>query len=175
MLYTGIFSISNINFLFFITYIQTSVKTPHAAAVSIGILAYIIYNFFYAAFAVPAGRFLDRTNCRKGMFMGNALFMFLCLVFLVAKIPAALMGAMIIFGGSQSFIKVSQKAWVSVLSDGKTLGKSMGLFHMIETLCLLAGGIIQGLLWNINPVLTFAWGLISSSAALLILKEWGRF
>jgi len=169
LIYTAILSIGNISYLFFITFIQMMHKTGARSAVSAGIISYIIYNLFYALFAVPAGKFADRTNCKKGMLLGNYLFLALCIIFTFVKSPLYLLLAMIIFGISHAFIEVNQRTWVSLLSPSSKRGKTMGSFQLIRTLTLLAGGIIQGILWNINPVYAFIWaGSLSAVSAVFL-------
>ena len=144
-------------------------KTGNRDAVSTGILSYIVYNLFYAFFAIPAGKFADRTNCKRGMLLGNYLFLALCVIFIFIKNPLYLMLAMVIFGISHAFIEVNQRTWVSLLSPASKRGKTMGSFQLIRTLTLLAGGIIQGVLWNISPVYAFVWaGCLSAISALFL-------
>lgn len=171
LIYTAIFSVGNLSYLFFITFIQMMNKPGVGSSVSVGILSYIIYNLFYALFAVPAGKFADRTNCKKGMLLGNYLFLALCGIFVFLKEPLYLMPAMIIFGISHAFIEVNQRTWISLLSPDSKRGKIMGLFQLIRTLALLAGGIIQGILWNINPVYAFVWAGGFSVISILFLTS----
>ncbi|MFH1958400.1 MAG: MFS transporter [bacterium] len=169
LIYTAIFSVGNLSYLFFITFIQMMNKTGDRSSVSAGIISYIIYNLFYALFAVPAGKFADRTNCKKGMLLGNYLFLTLCVIFVFIKNPLYLMLAMAVFGISHAFIEVNQRTWVSLLSPDSKRGKTMGSFQLIRTLTLLAGGIIQGVLWNISPVYAFVWaGSLSAVSALFL-------
>ena len=77
--------------------------------------------------------------------------------------------AMVVFGISHAFIEVNQRTWVSLLSPDSKRGKTMGSFQLIRTLALLAGGMFQGVLWNISPEYAFVWaGSLSAVSAVFL-------
>lgn len=163
-LYTGLFGVSNINYLFFISFIQFTGKGA-GTAVSSGIFAYILYNAAYTVFAVPAGKFASGKGCRKGLAVANIVFLILCALFAFAP-KSFLTPAMMLLGITAAFSKVSLKTWINELSPAKKRGRNMGTLQLVQTLSLLTGGIIQGFLWNTNHLYPFVWGAIVSAAAL---------
>ncbi|MCD6412671.1 MAG: MFS transporter [Elusimicrobia bacterium] len=169
LFYIAVFSLGNLSYLFFVVFIQLSYKKAGATAVSAGIISYIIYNLFYAASAVPAGKYSDKTTCRKAMFVGNSLFLILCVYFVFVRNPYLLMASMVVFGVSHGFVDVNQRVWINSVSKAESKGKSMGLFQMVRTIFLLIGGIVQGILWNSNPALCFLWGGFWALAGLVVL------
>jgi len=166
-IYTGLFGISNINYLFFISFIQLTGKGA-GAAVSSGIFAYILYNAAYTVFAVPAGKFASGKGCRKGLAVANIIFLILCALFAFAP-KSFLTPSMMLLGITAAFSKVSLKTWINELSPAKKRGRSMGTLQLVQTLSLLTGGIIQGFLWNTNHLYPFVWGAVISAAALAFL------
>ncbi|MBU4134298.1 MFS transporter [bacterium] len=166
-IYAGLFSAANINYLFFISFVQLTYKNT-GYAVSSGILAYILYNIAYSVFAVPAGKFASGKGCRKGLVIANILFLVLCAFFVFAP-SAYLTPSMLILGITAAFSKVSLKTWVNELSPSAKRGRNMGMFQLTQSFALLGGGILQGFLWNINYLYTFASGLIMGALALVFL------
>jgi len=171
-IYNSLFSISNINYLFFISFIQLA-RNNAGAAVSSGIFAYILYNAAYTVFAVPAGKFASGKGCRKGLLLANTLFIILCVFFVFAP-GANLTGAMLILGITAAFSKVSLKTWVNELSPAEKRGRNMGMLQLTQAFSLLGGGILHGLFWNMNHIYTFALGAVTGALALgflLTVKE----
>ncbi|MDO9513516.1 MAG: MFS transporter [Elusimicrobiota bacterium] len=163
-IYTGLFSLANINYLFFISFIQLT-RGNTGAAVSSGIFAYILYNAAYAVFAVPAGKFASLNGCRKGLILANILFIILCALFIF--IPGSyLTASMLLLGITAAFSKVSIKTWVNELTPSAKRGRNMGKLQITQAFSLLGGGIAQGILWNINHIYTFALGAVAGTLAL---------
>ena len=162
-IYTGLFSLANINYLFFISFIQIY-KTAGSATAS-GIFAYILYNLAYATAAVPAGKFAALAGCRKGLLLANALFITLCALFIF--IPGQyLTASMLLLGITAAFSKVSMKTWINELSPAAKRGSNMGKLQVTQAIALLGGGIAQGFLWNMNNIYTFALGAAVGTLAL---------
>ncbi|PKN00620.1 MAG: hypothetical protein CVU78_00155 [Elusimicrobia bacterium HGW-Elusimicrobia-2] len=171
-IYTGLFSLANINYLFFISFIQIYGKSS-GSPVSSGIFAYIVYNLAYAVSAVPAGKFASLNGCRKGLIFANILFIILCALFIF--IPGSyLTASMLLLGITAAFSTVSIKTWINELTPSAKRGRNMGKLQITQAFSLLGGGIAQGILWNMNHTYTFALGAAAGALALgflFTLKE----
>jgi MFS family permease len=161
----GIFAFANFSYMFFILRAQELFSGK--LAIGIPILLYVLYNIFYASFAIPLGNLSDRIGKKKVIIFGYLLFFTTCLGFAFSHSLAAFIVLFALYGLSFAAIDGNQRAFLSDLSPENIRTTTLGTFHTVIGLCALPASLIAGFLWSINPSLTFIFGssvsLIASS------------
>jgi len=159
ILISGTFALGNFSYMFFILRAQQFFTAKSSIAVPI--LLYVLFNVFYAAFAVPFGTLSDRIGRKKVIVFGYLLFSLTCLGFaLLTSLPAFTV-LFALYGITCAAVDGNQRAFVSDLSSKQLKATALGTFHTIIGLAALPASLIAGLLWqNIAPGITFIYGSI---------------
>jgi len=173
ILIATLFALGNFSYMFFV--LRTQEFFTAKLAIGIPILMYIIYNFFYTLFAVPAGMLSDRIGREKVLLMGYALFGIVCLGFMFFDTIIAFVILFFLYGLNYALVNATQRAFVSDLSKKRIRGTALGTFHMMISIAALPAGLVAGGIWDINPVYTFGYGFgIAVLVVLLFLIMLGR-
>ena len=139
-------------------------------SVALTLLLYILFNVFDTIFSQPAGQLSDWIGRKKVITIGYVLLAATFAGFLLANSFLALLFIFPLHGLFKAFIDASQKSFVSDLSEVENRSTALGAFEASTGLVLIPGGIIAGLLWNVNPNFTFIYGLVVSISALVLLQ-----
>lgn len=172
ILVSSTFSLANFSYMFFILRAQES----FAGRWSVGmpILLYILFNAFYAALAVPFGRLSDRVGREKVIVSGYLLFSATSLGFALLDSPFSLVFLFAMYGTVYAMVDGNQRAYVSDLSPAGLRATALGTFHTATGLAALPASSIAGLLWEIDPRATFAYGAAVSALAVALFGALGQ-
>ncbi|MBI5884682.1 MFS transporter [archaeon] len=114
LLVSGIFSLANFSYMFFIMKAQTIF--PKESMIVMPLLLYVFFNLIYTLFSVPTGRLADKIGKKKVIWTGYALFAFTALGFVYADSFFLLVFLFCLYGLANAFIEGTQRAFVSDLS-----------------------------------------------------------
>lgn len=167
MLVSGVFALANFSYMFFILRAQEF----FAGRLSIGvpILLYILFNVFYALFAIPFGNLSDRIGRQKVLVLGYLLFSLTSLGFAFFNSLIAFIILFALYGIVYAIIDGNQRAFVSDLSSGQLRATALGTFHTIIGLAALPASLMAGFLWqNIAPSASFIYGSVLSIVSVVL-------
>lgn len=168
----SVFALANFSYMFFILKARTLFQG--AKGIIAAMLLYILFNIFYAGFAIPFGKLSDKIGKKKVLVVGYLLFSLTCFGFAFTSSLLTLIVLFSLYGISYAIINSNQRAFVSDLAKRKGLG--LGAFHTMVGLMALPSSIIAGILWHFNPLITFMYGsLLSLVAVISFLVLWKKF
>lgn len=175
-----LFSLAHFSYAFFILKAQSSfsglgVKT----ALGLALLLYVFLSVFDSGFSTFAGRLSDKIGRQKVILASYAMLSFVFLGFLLVSnflhgnkiIFLVFLGLFALYGLFRAFADVSQKAFVSDLSDVEIRGTALGTFETFTGLAAIPAGLIAGLLWNINSSYAFAYGFVLALIATIVFAK----
>jgi MFS family permease len=164
ILISGIFTLSNFSYMFYILKAQT-IFTGRLA-IGAPIILYILFNIFYGVFALPFGVLSDKIGREKVIIFGYAIYAITAFGFALFSSLNYFIILFALYGISYAIIEGNQRAYVSDLSSEYIRGTALGTFHTIVGLMALPSSLIAGYLWSIDPNIPFIYGgivaLISS-------------
>ncbi|HUT31249.1 MAG TPA: MFS transporter [Sedimentisphaerales bacterium] len=170
---SAVFALGNFSYMFFIMRAQQVFAGE--ASVAIPILLYVLFNIFYAFFAIPLGALSDRIGRQGVLILGYGLFALTCFGFAVFSSLAALVVLFALYGVAYAAIDGSQRAFVSDLSAPSLKATALGTFHTTIGISALASGLAAGLLWQkVGPHATFIYGGVAASLSALLLAVFIR-
>ncbi len=162
-----VFSLANFSYMFFILRAKDCLQGRFSLGVPI--LLYVLFNIFYALFAIPFGNLSDRLGRKKVLLFGYFLFALTCLGFALANSLKAFLFLFPLYGLVYAIIDGNQRAFVSDLAQDKLRATSLGTFHTATGLATLPASLIAGFLWRFNPSATFIYGMLVSGLASVLL------
>jgi len=165
---SGVFALANFSYMFFILRAQ-SLFIGSNYAIVVPILLYILFNIFYAGFAIPFGRLSDKIGRKKVLLMGYSLFTFTSIGFAFFHSIIAYILLFAAYGLVKAIVDANQRAFVSDLATGDLQATSLGAYHTTIGLASLPASIIAGALWQITPASSFLFAAITSAIASLML------
>ena len=129
------------------------------------ILAYVVYNIFYAGFSYPAGLLADRFGFKKVFFAGLLIFALVYVGFGLTRSPHAVWPLFAVYGFYIAFTEGIGKAYISNLAPKEKVGTAIGLYYTTTGVAVLFASLIGGWLWSaFGAAYTFYYG---AAAALL--------
>ncbi|MGP3666822.1 MAG: MFS transporter [Candidatus Bathyarchaeota archaeon] len=169
-----LYSLGNFTYMFFILKAQEAfAKTfPLRYSQAFPILLYILFNLVYALFSTPSGILSDKLGRRRILFLGYILFSLTCLGFMFAQSLPLFIAFFSLYGLAYAFIEANQRAYASNLLPEELRGAGLGVFHTLTGFVALPASLIAGLLWQVNPELTFMYGAIISLIASSLMGAW---
>lgn len=145
-------------------------------SVGVPILLYILFNIFYAAFAVPFGTLSDKIGRKKVIVFGYLLFSLTSLGFAFFNSLSAFIILFALYGTVHAIIDGNQRAYVSDLSSDELRATALGTFHTTTGVAALPASLIAGILWqNIAPGITFIYGSIVSIISVILFISLGKY
>jgi len=172
ILICSVFALGNFSYMFFVIRAQQFFATKLSIAVPI--LLYVLFNIFYAGFAIPLGAVSDRIGREKVIVFGYLLFSLTSLGFAFLTSLPAFIVLFALYGITYAAVDGNQRAFVSDLSSQQGKATALGTFHTAIGLMALPAGIIAGFLWqNIAASATFIYGSILSFISVVLFVAFG--
>jgi len=166
LLVSGIFSLANFSYMFFILRAQTYFTGEWSVAAPI--LLYILFNVFYSIFAIPFGMISDKIGRKKVLVLGYLLFSVTTLGFALFFSLAAFIVLFVLYGVVYALLDGNQRALVSDLSTENRRSTALGTYHTLTGLIALPSSVIAGVLWEaFTPTVTFLFGGVVSIVAVV--------
>ncbi|HEX9803164.1 MAG TPA: MFS transporter [Gammaproteobacteria bacterium] len=168
MLIAFTYALANFSYMFFVLR-AGSLFEERSLAVLAPVLLYALYQFSFTLFAIPAGILSDRVGRRAVLIAGYGLFTLLCLGFILAETLIPLLLLFTLYGLNNALVEATERTLVADLAAESERGTVLGAYHMTTSLAALPAGLLAGLLWDLEPLYTFAAGALLSAAALVLL------
>jgi MFS family permease len=162
----GVFALANFSYMFFILRAQQAFTNKLSVAAPI--LLYVLFNIFYAGFAIPFGTLSDRIGREKVIILGYLLFSLTSFGFAYLHSLPAYVLLFAIYGIAYAAIDANQRAYASDLAPVQLKATALGAFHTTVGLMALPASLIAGFLWQTAPSVTFIYGGIVGLASVLL-------
>lgn len=136
------------------------------------LVAYVLFNFTYAIFSIPAGIVADRIGPRRVLLSGFLLFSTVYLLYGLAGSSFFLWFLFPLYGIYMALTEGVGKAYISNLCSQERAGTVFGLYQTAIGLCAFLASLVAGFLWSyIGVSAPFVFGSITSlvSAILFVL------
>ena len=143
-------------------------------SVSLVVLAYVLFNFTYALFSLPAGIISDKIGPKKVLLSGFLLFAGVYLCFGLAPSALILWLLFPLYGMYMALTEGVGKAYISNLVPEAKAGTAFGVYQTTIGLCTFLASFIAGILWTyINVSTPFIFGSLTAvlSAFLFVILE----
>ncbi|HID19527.1 MAG TPA: MFS transporter [Methanophagales archaeon] len=165
-----VFALANFTYMFFILKAETAFMQamPVAESTALAIFLYILFNVFYALFAIPFGTLSDRVGKAKVLILGYFLFSLTCLGFAFSDSLAAFLVLFPLYGVVYAMVDGNQRAFVSDLSTEDLRATALGTYHTLIGIITLPASMIAGFLWTITPSSTFLFGSLVSIISVIL-------
>ena len=166
ILVSTVFSLANFSYMFFIL----RAKNCFQGRLSIGvpILLYVLFDIFYAVFAVPFGDLSDRLGRKKVLLLGYFLFSLTSLGFAFTGSLKTFLVLFPFYGLVYAIVDGNQRALISDLSQEHLRATALGTFHTSIGLAALPASLIAGWLWKFSPRITFIYGAVVAAITCLL-------
>ena len=138
------------------------------------VLAYVLFNFTYAIFSIPAGIISDKIGPKKVLLIGFLLFSAVYLFFGLAHSSLFLWFLFPVYGMYMALTEGVGKAYISNLVPQEKTGTAFGVYQTTIGLCTFFASLIAGLFWTyIDVSAPFIFGSIIAviSAFLFVVLE----
>lgn len=172
---SSLFALANFGYMFLILKAQTIFSVDWIIAGPL--MLYILFNIFYASLSIPFGIIADKFGRRKTIMIGYSVFILLSILLLLFSNLVILIICFALYGLVYAILQAQQKAYVADISPSNLDATAIGAWNTVTGLVALPGGLIAGLLWDLNHEYTFAFGAIVCLIGLVIFyfarkKSW---
>ena len=143
-------------------------------SLSLVVLAYVLFNFAYSMFSIPAGIISDKIGPRKVLLAGFLLFSAVYLFFGLIHSSLFLWLLFPVYGLYMALTEGVGKAYISNLVPPEKIGTSFGIYQTAIGLTTFFASLFAGLLWTyIGVSAPFIFGSIMAviSAFLFVVLE----
>jgi MFS family permease len=170
----GIFALANFSYMFFILKAQEAFSDKFSVAMPI--LLYILFNIFYAGFAIPFGGLSDKIGKGKVIILGYLLFSLSSFGFAYFRSLPAFVILFILYGIAYAAIEGNQRAFVSDLASGQLKATALGAFHTTIGLMAFPASMIAGFLWqHFGSSITFIYGGTVGVLSIVLFLVFGSY
>ncbi|MDD4179350.1 MAG: MFS transporter [Candidatus Margulisbacteria bacterium] len=130
------------------------------------VLAYVVYNIFYATLSYPAGIMADKIGFKKVLLMGFLIYSFVYAGFGATHDPQMVWPLFAIYGFYIAFTEGVSKAYIANLAPKDKVGTAIGLYYTATGVSVLFASLVAGLLWSVfGPSVAFYFGATMALAA----------
>lgn len=161
---SSVFAFANIGLYAFFLVVAKNLTNNFAYAA----VLYLFFTGFYAIFLVPLGKLSDKIGRKKILLSGYLLFFLVATGFNYFSNVFHLAILFSLYGLVYAAVYSNQRAFVSDVS-GRMKGTAFGTFHMAVGLAGIFGGVVAGILWNINPRIMFVYLSAMALVSFLLL------
>ncbi len=171
LLIVTLFALGNFSYMFLILKARGAFQLflEERLSNAIPILLYILFNMSYAAFSMPIGSFSDKVGKGRILLCGYGLFTLTCIGFIFSVTIYHFILLFLLYGLFRASVDAVQRAYASDLAADKLRGTALGVFHASIGLAALPASTIAGILWDLNPALTFIYGATISIVSMALL------
>ena len=138
-------------------------------SLSLTIVVYTLFNFFYAVFSHPAGIISDRIGQKKVLLWGLCLFALVYFLFGIITQQYLLWVLFPLYGVYMALTEGIGKAYISLLVRKDFTGTAYGIYQTLIGVITFLSSLIAGFLWKyIGPGVPFIFGGFTALAAFVI-------
>ncbi|MCI0497929.1 MAG: MFS transporter [Thermoplasmata archaeon] len=170
LLVTALFTIGSVPIAFMLLMAGKSVVDAVAL--------YLLFNIVFAASSFPMGSLADRRDPGRLLVAGYLIMGAVLAAFALSASMYVHAMLFAVLGVQYAIVEPVEKVFVASVAGESNRGTAFGAYHMTKGLALLPAGILAGLLWDVDPTLTFLVGAaIAATAAVamaLVLGTHGR-
>jgi len=139
------------------------------------ILAYVLFNFTYAIFSMPAGIISDKIGPKKVLLAGFLFFSVTYLFFGLTNDSLLLWFLFPFYGIYMALTEGVGKAYISNLVPQEKTGTAFGIYQTAIGLCTFFASLIAGLLWTyIGVSAPFIFGSVMAVISTLLFIVLGK-
>ena len=136
---------------------------------SLVVLAYVVYNIFYALFSYPAGVLSDKIGFKKVLLAGFFIFALVYAGFGMTHNPHMVWPLFAVYGFYIAFTDGVSKAYISNITPKERVGTAIGLYYTVTGVAVLFASLMAGWLWSaFGPAYTFYYGSVTALLACLL-------
>ncbi len=140
------------------------------------LLMLVLFNAVYAVAALPMGILSDKLGRRRVIALGWFIYTLVYVGFALSSTIWHLWLAFACLGIYSAIVEGVSRAFVADLAPAEMRGTAYGMYYCVVGVCVLLGGIIGGVLWDvIAPAATFYFGAALAFLAMLgiitLIKE----
>lgn len=144
-------------------------------SVTMVMLVYVLFNFVYSIFSLPAGMISDKVGPKKLLLMGFFLFAIIYFLFGLIKDAFFLWILFPFYGIYMALTEGVGKAYISNLVPSEKAGTAFGLYQTAIGLCAFFASWIAGLLWSyVSISAPFIFGSITAALAAFLFLVFGK-
>lgn len=144
-------------------------------SVTMVILVYVLYNFVYAIFSIPAGIISDKIGPKKLLLAGFLLFALIYLFFGLITKSLFLWLLFPFYGIYMALTEGVSKAYISNLVPQEKIGTAFGIYQTTIGLCAFFASWIAGMLWSYVGISSpFIFGSMMAILAALLFIVLGK-
>ena len=142
---------------------------------TLAILAYALFNLFYAIFSTPAGILSDKVGPKKLLIIGFFLFSIIYFLFGINQSKFFIWLLFILYGFYMALTDGVSKAYVSLIGDENRMATSLGIYQTATGICTFFASLVAGLFWNyIGASAPFIFGSLMALIAAILFIILGR-
>lgn len=145
-------------------------------SVGLTIFTYVLFNFTYSVFSVPAGIVADKIGARKVLFIGFLTFAFVYALFGYINTPLLVWVLFPIYGLYMALTDGVANAYISKLIPHEISASAFGIYQTLLGVATFFASMIAGVLWTyVNVRAPFYFGafmaVIASILFLFLTKK----
>ena len=160
----AIFTLANFGLYMFIMLLVEQ----HSGSQTLAMIFLLIFNLTYAFSTTKFGKLSDKIGRKPILLIGYILFFTIsfALIFITNLFLLAIIFS--VYGLSLAITRPLQRAYISDHTE-KTKGTAFGFYYLITGLANVIGGLVAGILWDINPQTMFTYISIVAFISLILL------
>ena len=167
MLASSVFAVGNSSDAFLILRAQNL-----GLSLSLTIIAYTLFNAFYAVSSLPAGIVSDRIGQKRVLLCGFCLFALVYLLFGIATKGLFVWILFPLYGVYMALTEGVGKAYISLLFEKEYAGTTYGIYQALVGIFSFVSSLVAGFLWQYaGPGAPFIFGGATALVAFLIFLQ----